>query len=402
MTTMHPSHCTPPLARWAGQSELQHAATACCTTPLSLAHPHNSQLHSGDTCQDAVPSLALEQGPQVGEEVEELQLLVATLCKPLVHLREEHGAACLREVRHRGLLRDRVQEALHDLLAAVALLQEGAHDLLHLVGGRRRSGEADQPLDLLVGHGTGHFNEGLLVDFLVEGHGGLQHRDRTPHVSLRQRDELVNGPRLELHPLLLADVQQPGLLELAAHQLEAELGASGVQRLDDLGDVIADDDEAGHVHELLHDAAQGRLRVVRHGVGLVQNHHSELGLGAGQARLRRANGQLCEGLDLLAHGMDAAVVGGVELLDAEAPVLAEELLHEGQRHRGLARARGAVEHQVRQLARLQAVPQRRDDFVLLGDVVDALGPVLLHPRHVLGHGAGRGLRRDLHGSCHPF
>lgn len=80
--------------------------------------------------------------------------------------------------------------------------------------------------------------------------------------------------------------------------------------------VVSDDAEARVGGVFLHDATQGHLGGGGHGVGLVEDDELVGGDGGGGGRgggraedLFRAG----EGLDLLAHDIDTAVIRGVEL-----------------------------------------------------------------------------------------
>lgn len=87
--------------------------------------------------------------------------------------------------------------------------------------------------------------------------------------------------------------------------LSPEPGAPGLQRRDDLAEIVADHAEAHVLRELLDDPAQRVLRVLRHGVSLVQDHQLEALVEDG------ARGGEVE--DLAADHVDAAVVGRVQL-----------------------------------------------------------------------------------------
>merc|ERR1740129_1826927 len=130
-----------------------------------------------------------------------------------------------------------------------------------------------------------------------------------------------------------------------------------------------------------HDPPECSLSVMCHGVRLVEDDNSEPCLGALGAA---CDSELRESLDLLPHRGDASLVGSIQLFHPLAPALSEELLHEGECHRGLAGPRRAIEHQVGKLARLQAVPQCRNNLLLLRHIIDLLWAVLLDPREALG------------------
>ena len=52
---------------------------------------------------------------------------------------------------------------------------------------------------------------------------------------------------------------------------EAEFDAAGSERVNDLGDIVANDAEASRRRMRFDDATKGSLRVYRHRVGLVKN-----------------------------------------------------------------------------------------------------------------------------------
>merc|ERR1719393_1031249 len=137
------------------------------------------------------------------------------------------------------------------------------------------------------------------------------------------------------------------------------------------------------MNELLHDSSQSRLRIVRHGVSLVQNDDSEVRLRGCQVRVRRSDGQLCERLYLLSDSANTSLVRSVELLHAAPPAASEVLLHQRQSHGRLTSARRSVEQQVWQLACLQTTPQGRANFLLLGNLIDRRRTVFLDPRNLI-------------------
>mmetsp|Transcript_122564 Transcript_122564/g.291369 ORF Transcript_122564/g.291369 Transcript_122564/m.291369 type:complete len:257 (-) Transcript_122564:289-1059(-) len=251
-------------------------------------------------------SSGLNERPKVGEELEELELLVAALAQALLGLREEHGTLGLHCVLERHVLCQELLQLLHHLQPREALEEEVSHRLEHLL--RRLGGPATgQQLPCLgIGNGAKDLNQRVLVHLVVDLDGCLEHRYSTPHISLGEEDQLFKCAWAHRHFLLFTDVEESGFLELGTHQLKPELGASRMQGLDDLGHIIANDDEARDMHELLHDPSQSCLSIMRHGIGFVQNDDPEARFRLGEALA--ADGQLRKGLHLFSDGRDPALV----------------------------------------------------------------------------------------------
>lgn len=218
----------------------------------------------------------------------------------------------------------------------------------------------------------------------------LEDIQSTAHVALAQPDQRVHRLGANLHILLVdnLDHQLPdvGLLQ----RTEAEARAAAQQRGAELVRVIGNDAEARVGRVLFHDAAQRHLRRVGHGVGLVEDNqlvprhgcfgaaaHAEDLLGGGKR------------LDLLAHHVDAAVVGRVEL-QHHLPHLGGtvDAPREGQDGRGLARAGRAVEEQVRQAVGVDKLVNGGEDVLVAFDVVEGLWSVLFDPAEGLASVAG--------------
>ena len=215
---------------------------------------------------------------------------------------------------------------------------------------------------------------------------------------------------------------EAGLHALRRQGLEAELGAPGRQRIDDAGDVVADEDEPGDLGGRLDDAAEGGLRVGGDGISLVEDDDLEGGVGVafrvascrggsvplpavpGGAGLGLvAHGQAGEVLDLVSDDADAALIGGVELQD---PPLEGFRVPQGaaecQGDAGLAGSRRAVEEQVGQPVGLYGILQGRHHLGLVAHVGEALGPILLHPRRDGALGVEGGCRRHVSRVCVRF
>ena len=169
------------------------------------------------------------------------------------------------------------------------VVEEQVQDGLHIVGeGSTRREVYRLGIHDLVGHGR-----------------GLEQVEDTAHVTTAEGedglDAIVGGIAL----LGLGHLHEAVADLIAAEGGEAEAGATGLEGGDDLGHVVADEAEPGVLGVLLDDAAEGELRVVGHGVGLVEDDE----LDALVEELAGAS----ELLDLVADDVDASGVGGVEL-----------------------------------------------------------------------------------------
>mmetsp|Transcript_11711 Transcript_11711/g.47286 ORF Transcript_11711/g.47286 Transcript_11711/m.47286 type:complete len:411 (-) Transcript_11711:24-1256(-) len=217
--------------------------------------------------------------------------------------------------------------------------------------------------------------DAVVVDArLQQGHGAA-------HVALGALEDLVED-RVGVRDVLgLGDVVEARAHLVGRERSKPILGAPRGERLDDARDVVADEAEARHVRVGLHGAAQRALRVLGHGVGLVENDDLERRRRVARVRLR-ADRALREGLDLLANHLDAALVRGVHLEHAVAPDVrvVEHARHREDRRR-LARARRAIKQQVRQRALLDRAEQRPHHLLLRRHVAHVARTVLLHPHH---------------------
>ena len=162
------------------------------------------------------------------------------------------------------------------------VVEEQVQDGLHIVGeGSTRREVYRLGIDDLVGHGR-----------------GLEQVEDATHVATAEGEDGLDAIDGGVALLGLGHLHEAVADLVAAEGGEAEAGATGLERGDDLGHVVADEAESGVLGVLLDDAAEGELRVVGHGVGLVED--DEL---AGASEL----------LDLVADDVDATGVGGVEL-----------------------------------------------------------------------------------------
>jgi len=108
--------------------------------------------------------------------------------------------------------------------------------------------------------------------------------------------------------------------------------------------------------------------VLRDGVGAVE--------GGGGEDLARAG----EGLDLVPHNIDTAVVGRIKLEHHLAHVLpAIYAAGERENGRGLAGTWGAVEEEVGEAVGFDEADDCREDVLMARDVFEGVGAVLLNP-----------------------
>jgi hypothetical protein len=177
----------------------------------------------------------------------------------------------------------------------------------------------------------------------------LQHVERPPHVALAQPHQRIGRVRGDLDVLLLNYLVHEDTDILLLQGAEAEPCTPRQQSRAELVRVVCNDAEARVGRVLLHDAAEGHLSGVCHGVGLVKDDELEARNACPRGRRAHREDLLCggEGLDLLAHDVDATVVGGIELEHHLAHVLGTvDATGEGEDGRRLACARRAVEQQV--------------------------------------------------------
>lgn len=90
-----------------------------------------------------------------------------------------------------------------------------------------------------------------------------------------------------------------------------------MQRRDNLTDIVADEAEARVAYVFLHDATQGHLGVLGHGIAFIENDEFKLFI----------EDRACASkvLDLIAYDVDAAIVRGVELEGHAADRIAIDL-----------------------------------------------------------------------------
>mmetsp|Transcript_9381 Transcript_9381/g.20316 ORF Transcript_9381/g.20316 Transcript_9381/m.20316 type:complete len:276 (+) Transcript_9381:595-1422(+) len=265
----------------------------------------------------------------------------------------------------------------------------------------------------------------------------LKRRHGPTHIPLTQIQNLIHHLLLllrifKLTPFHVGNVFDPLSHAFDRQRCEAELGASTRQRLDDAGDVIADEDEASDAAVGLDDATEGRLGVAGNGVGFVEDDDFEGWIGmrffdrffivgvigiinvhfilviiflgllffggkeicllAGSVLIaaaiaRSANGQTGEVLNLISHDANAPLVTGIQLQHTSFELgRLEQLTTQRQCHGGFAGPGRAVEEEMGEAIRLDGVGEGGDDFGLVGDVGEGFGAVFFDP----GGGAGCG------------
>lgn len=198
----------------------------------------------------------------------------------------------------------------------------------------------------------------------------LQDIERSPHVTLAQVYERVCCLGYNLDILLLyhsidqhADI---GLLQGA----EPETGTPGQESGAQLVGVVGDDAESCIWRVLLHDAPQRHLGGICHGIRLVKDDQFVARHAARAAARGRCHEDLFrrgEGLDLLAHHVDAAVVGGVEFEHHLAHVVgAIDSTGESEDCGGLARTGGPVEEEMWEAVGVDEFADRCEDVLVAG------------------------------------
>ena len=99
-------------------------------------------------------------------------------------------------------------------------------------------------------------------------------RCSTSHIShdaLDSESEAATDSILHGHILRSSNHLYPRLTRPLRQRLETKLGAARSDRLNDARDIVAHETEARDARISLHDSAQGRLGVLRHGVGFVED-----------------------------------------------------------------------------------------------------------------------------------
>jgi len=108
-----------------------------------------------------------------------------------------------------------------------------------------------------------------------------------------------------------ADQREPGHLGLRSDRTEAKLDTARSKRVNDLANVVADYAEARRLRVCLNYATQGRLSVVRHGVGLVEHDHLKgRNIAAAGVLSQLFLGEL---FHLVADDLDSTLIRGVQL-----------------------------------------------------------------------------------------
>lgn len=96
----------------------------------------------------------------------------------------------------------------------------------------------------------------------IERVGALQGGEGAAEVAVGDAAERRHGAVAEAYALRARDRRDAVLHDALMQGLEPELGAAARQRLDDAGDVVTDEAEAGDGGVRLHDAAQRVLRIL--------------------------------------------------------------------------------------------------------------------------------------------
>lgn len=151
--------------------------------------------------------------------------------------------------------------------------------------------------------------------------------------------------------------------------------------------VVGDDTESGIGCVLLHDATQSHLCRVCHGVGLVQDDQLVGSQAIAATPPCASHGEYllgrCEGLDLLAHDVNATVVGGVQLQDHLSHVVgAIDAAGERKNRRGLSCTRGTVQKEVREAIGVDELVDCGEDVLVARDVGEGCWTVFLDPESV--------------------
>ena len=158
--------------------------------------------------------------------------------------------------------------------------------------------------------------------------------------------------------------------------------------------IVRDNTEPRISSILLHNPPQRHLCRIRHRIRLIQ--HNKLVPRRSALRRRSSNTKDLLGrrkrLDLLAHDVDAAVVGGVELEDHLPHVLrAVDVARQREDCRSLSSTGGPVEEEVGEAVCRDEFVEGREDVLVARDVGEGRGAVLFYPRKCqrAAEGAGR-------------
>ncbi|EEQ41586.1 hypothetical protein CLUG_05715 [Clavispora lusitaniae ATCC 42720] len=222
---------------------------------------------------------------------------------------------------------------------------------------------------------------------VAQARGRSQIRDGFPQVAARDGQNVIEHQIQRKRDVFsLHDIAQAQQGVFAVQQAEAELGAPQRQRVDDARDVVANQAETRHARVVFHGAPQRRLRIVGHGVGLVQDDDlvrrtRVLAQVLGRRVRHREPGKV---FDLSAHYQNASFVRRVELKHPQTvqPRAVESF---GKRqHRGcFAGSRRAVEEHVWQVGQSEGFSEHANGVVSRRHVVEFLGAVLFDPRRVV-------------------
>ncbi|GIX64596.1 TonB-dependent receptor [Babesia caballi] len=238
---------------------------------------------------------------------------------------------------------NRAVESSHEVLHRVALDLVESSDVLH-AGLERLLHEALQQVADLGGfRQPGSGEDGVAVDLgagpRAERHGSdLEAVEHAAHVALPDLRQGVQGAVGKLQALHGGNLGGATLDDLGLEGRKAEPGAARLNGGNDTIHEVANQAKANVGRVDFHDATKRVLSGVGHLVSFVQNDELQSGAEAGLAPDDAAGegvGGLGEGLYLLAHSVDAPLVGGVELHHVGVAVRAVEIPGDGHDRGGL-------------------------------------------------------------------
>ncbi len=128
------------------------------------------------------------------------------------------------------------------------------------------------------------------------------------------------------------------LYRISPERFEPVDRAPALDRVDDLGRIIAGEDEPAGLGIALHGPAERGLGIGSEGIRFIQEEDLECGIPE-----RGSPGEL---LDLVAHDIDAPFVRGIHLPEVPLPVILKKFLGKGHRRGGLADTCTAGEEEV--------------------------------------------------------
>lgn len=214
---------------------------------------------------------------------------------------------------------------------------------------------------------------------------GLQHVQRSPHIALAQLHQSIRGIGQDFDMFFLDDLVHKypyiRLLEWA----KSKTRTSRQQRRGQLVRIVGDYAKPSVGRVLLHDSPQGHLCSVCHGIGFIKDNQL-VGSNVISAPSPAATTHVedlfgrrkC--LDLLAHDINATIVGGVELEDHLAHVVgAVDSTGKGKYGGSLSCSRRAVKEEMWQAICVDEFVYGREDVFVTRDVGESCGTILLDP-----------------------